>query len=72
MPPPLDLVFSSRMPISNNAKKARRREHMQAKGEVKAEDWMMNPLSPRCRYDPRHRMPLRKLKDHEERWAAAE
>lgn len=56
-----------RTPLSTYHKNGRRREHIEVLGEVKAQEWMMNPLSPQCRWDARHRMPLRKLKDHEER-----
>ncbi|EKX52590.1 hypothetical protein GUITHDRAFT_101755 [Guillardia theta CCMP2712] len=38
--------------------------------DIRHTSWVGNVHSPRCKYDPRHRMELRKLKAHEERCPA--
>ena len=33
---------------------------------VQVESWMLNPTSPTCRWNSKHKVPLRKLKKHED------
>eukprot|EP00960_Hanusia_phi_P015137 447158-Hanusia_phi.AAC.3 len=48
----------------------RKKAHGLHEMDVRRTSWVGNVHSPRCKYDPRHRMELRKLKAHEERCPA--
>eukprot|EP00286_Rhodomonas_abbreviata_P027636 CAMPEP_0181296424 /NCGR_PEP_ID=MMETSP1101-20121128/4696_1 /TAXON_ID=46948 /ORGANISM="Rhodomonas abbreviata, Strain Caron Lab Isolate" /LENGTH=187 /DNA_ID=CAMNT_0023401287 /DNA_START=28 /DNA_END=589 /DNA_ORIENTATION=+ len=68
-----DVLSSASTPRAKfpNRRMAKRQEQKEsAKEEARRNAWDGNVMSPACRHDPSHRVPMRKLRDHEARCPA--